>query len=65
MAVKPQKPMPGIGRDPMWQVKDGISNAVFAKTNEHFQERCVKADTPATSRQASKYRRGYGKAYNV
>jgi hypothetical protein len=36
------------------------SNKDFAK-NSDFVKLCEEAGTPATSRQASKYRRGYGK----
>lgn len=40
-------------------------NKDFAAKDSAFIEACAKADVPATARQASKFRRGYGKAYNT
>lgn len=38
------------------------SNAVFASSDGEFIAACEKAGIPATPRQASKFRNGYGKA---
>jgi hypothetical protein len=44
--------------------QDGqITNREFAK-GEHFQLKCMEAKVEPTKRQASKYRRGLGKAAN-
>ena len=40
-------------------------NRTFAQTNQAFKNACEKAEIPATKRQASKYRNGYGKAWNA
>lgn len=61
MAVRTQKKI--TGRDPQWQVKNGIPNSVFAKTDESFQKKCENAGVQPTRRQASKYRRKFGSAY--
>lgn len=50
------------GRDNEWQV-DGVSNRVFSETNNHFKEACKIAGTPATKRQAAKFRKGWGLAF--
>lgn len=39
-----------------------VSNAAFSVSDAEFIAACEKAETPATQRQASKYRNGYGKA---
>ena len=39
-------------------------NDAFAKTNQEFQDACSKVDVKPTRRQASKWRRKLGKAYN-
>jgi hypothetical protein len=41
------------------------SNAVFAHTDDNFKKACAEAEIPATRRQASKWRRGAGKAYKT
>jgi len=38
------------------------SNDGFALENQEFKDACSKAGVPATPRQASKFRNGYGKA---
>jgi hypothetical protein len=41
--------------------QDGkVTNRVFAETDKRFVAACRAAGIPATVRQASKYRRGYG-----
>ena len=40
-----------------------MSNKEFALTNKDFLSACLKADTPATKRQASKWRNNKGKAW--
>lgn len=40
-------------------------NKTFAETNQVFRNACLMAEIPATKRQASKYRNGYGKAWNA
>lgn len=40
------------------------TNKEYAKTNKKFIEACQAVGIPPTSRQASKYRRGFGKAAN-
>ncbi len=40
-------------------------NKEFAAKDSAFIEACAKAEVQPTSRQASKFRRGYGKAYNT
>jgi hypothetical protein len=42
---------------------DKVSNAVFAATDEYFKKCCETANVKPTSRQASKWRRHTGKAY--
>jgi hypothetical protein len=42
----------------------GMSNSEYAKL-AHFTDACVLADVQPTKRQASKYRRGYGKAAKI
>jgi hypothetical protein len=42
----------------------GITNAELAK-DANFIKACAKAGIPATSRQASKFRRKYGQVYKV
>jgi len=42
----------------------GQSNLEFSKTNQDFKNACEKAGVQPTIRQASKYRRKSGKAYN-
>lgn len=39
------------------------SNETFALNNQEFKEACERGNIPATARQASKYRNGYGRAY--
>jgi len=41
------------------------TNAKFAKDNRAFAIACGLAKTPVTTRQASKYRRGKGKAIKL
>ena len=41
------------------------TNAEFAKHNGKFRQDCELAGLPPTARQASKYRRGFGDAYNA
>lgn len=41
------------------------SNAAFAEKDSGFRDACEKAGIPPTKRQASKYRRGFGMAYNA
>jgi len=41
------------------------TNAVFASENEEFKNACIEASVEATPRQASKYRRKRGQAYNA
>jgi len=43
-------------------VDDRVTNRDFMK-DDHFVKACEKAGTPVTKRQASKFRRGIGKAY--
>ena len=43
----------------------GQSNADFAKSDVAFQEACNDAGVQPTARQASKYRRKDGAAYNM
>ena len=43
----------------------GQTNHEFASQNETFQLKCAEAGVKPTERQASKYRRGLGKAANV
>ena len=40
-------------------------NRTFAQTNQAFKNACEKAGTPATKRQASKFRNGRGMAWNA
>jgi len=40
-----------------------MTNAEFAKEDVKFQNACEAVGIPATSRQASKYKRKFGKAY--
>ena len=44
-------------------VPERESNKSFAKTNVVFQEACTKVGAEPTKRQASKFRRGMGKAF--
>ncbi|MEK6683791.1 MAG: hypothetical protein AABY46_03945 [Nitrospirota bacterium] len=41
------------------------TNAKFAQDNRHFRVACDLAGIKPTTRQASKYRRGLGKAYKL
>jgi len=41
------------------------TNAVYASENEEFKAACIAASCEATPRQASKYRRKRGVAYNA
>jgi hypothetical protein len=41
--------------------KDGVSNSEFTR-DATFRQACALADVKATTRQASKYRNGFGKA---
>jgi len=43
-------------------LKEEVSNREFAK-RQHFVDACILADIKPTARQASKFRRGMGKAY--
>lgn len=52
------------GRDRHHQVKNGITNRLFAKTDARFQEACIRAGVQPTKRQAAKFRRKEGSAYN-
>jgi hypothetical protein len=65
MTVRPTKPMPGIGKQSDWQIRNGVCNAIFAKTDETFKKKCEKAKVEPTKRQASKYRRKFGSAYSI
>lgn len=40
-----------------------VTDREYAKTNKGFIKACKEADTEPTKRQASKYRRGQGIAY--
>ena len=40
-----------------------VTNAHFASNNKEFKKACKEAGVKPTSRQASKFRRGMGKAY--
>jgi hypothetical protein len=40
-----------------------MTNKEFAEKDEAFKEACAKVNLPATKRQASKWRRGFGLAY--
>ena len=42
-----------------------VFNREFAKTDEQFKAACEKAGVQPTPRQASKYRRKMGRAYNA
>ena len=42
-----------------------MTNADYAKKNRHFANCCLAADTLPTSRQASKFRRKHGLAWNA
>ena len=42
-----------------------LTNRQFAKEDKGFIDACVKADIPPTIRQASKYRRKIGTAFNT
>ena len=46
-------------------MSDRITNARFARTDEHFINACEAAGCEPTSRQAGKFRRGEGIAYRV
>ena len=41
-----------------------MTNKEFSQKDSQFISACEKAGVPATPRQASKYRKGYGKAVN-
>lgn len=43
----------------------GVTNDVFAATNDEFKAACEKAGVPATARQAGKFRRKAGRAYEA
>lgn len=43
----------------------GLTNLQYSKTDNGFIKACEEAETPATARQASKYRNKQGKAYQV
>lgn len=40
----------------------GVSHREFAKSDTNFKKACAEADIMPTTRQASKYRRGFGSA---
>jgi len=42
-----------------------MTNAEFAKVDQAFIQGCVEASVEQTARQASKFRRGFGAAYNA
>lgn len=42
-----------------------LNNRKFAETDKKFRELCDKAGTPATKRQASKFRNKRGLAYRA
>lgn len=47
----------------MFKVPEGyVTNWVFARDDGLFNRACQGSDTPATKRQASKWRNGQGKA---
>jgi hypothetical protein len=50
-----------VGRNP--REKGGQTNGDYAGTQDHFRKACEAAETPATARQASKFRRKKGIAY--
>jgi hypothetical protein len=52
------------GRNPREKVNHQ-TNADYAATQEHFKKACEMAETPATARQASKFRMGKGIAYEA
>ena len=41
------------------------TNRTFAQTNQLFKNACEQAGIPATKRQASKFRRKFGLAWNA
>jgi len=43
--------------------ESGLTNREFARNDELFIMACKLAQLPPTSRQASKYRNGFGRAY--
>ena len=43
---------------------DGMSHRHFAETNKEFQAACAKAGVQPSRRQAAKWRRKEGSAYN-
>ena len=51
------------GNPPQYQMV-GEGNKVFSQTNAHFQKACQLAGIPPTQRQASKWRRGFGRAWS-
>jgi len=46
-------------------MSDRMTNAAFAKSDEHFINACEQAGIDPSSRQAGKYRRKEGLAYRV
>ena len=46
-------------------MSDRITNAHFARTDEHFINACSQAGIDPSTRQAGKFRRGEGIAYRV
>lgn len=64
IAVKVWKAYDGrtqVGRNPREQ--GGQTNGDYAAQQDHFRKACEAAETPATARQASKFRRRKGIAY--
>lgn len=63
MSVKAKKQVPGpYGAEAdLWE--NGVSNALFAKTDKTFIAACELAGVQPTQRQASKYRNDRGKAF--
>lgn len=40
-----------------------VTNSEYAEQDARFNDACTKAGLPATKRQASKFRRGFGTSY--
>lgn len=61
----PTSQIPHSAADPNAKYRDmvGDGNALFAKLNTKFQQCCERAGVEPTRRQASKWRRGFGRAW--
>jgi len=53
-----------VSRPPRARVVNGVTNREFAKDDVSFNTCCERAGLEPTKRQASKWRRGKGKAYS-